>query len=34
MEYRARMLGGELSIAAPRRGGTLVRCRVPLRQRI
>ena len=30
MEYRARMLGGEISILAPRRGGTAITCRVPL----
>jgi PAS domain S-box-containing protein len=31
MEYRARMLGGELAITTPRRGGTRICCRVPLR---
>jgi hypothetical protein len=30
MEYRARMLGGELQIRTPRRGGTAVCCRVPM----
>jgi len=30
MEYRARMLGGELLIEAPRRGGTAICCCVPM----
>ncbi|MCC6170933.1 MAG: PAS domain S-box protein [Gammaproteobacteria bacterium] len=30
MEYRARMLGGELRLSTPRRGGTVVACRIPL----
>jgi PAS domain S-box-containing protein len=30
MEYRARMLGGELLIEAPRRGGTAICCCVPV----
>lgn len=31
MEYRARMLGGELGIRTPRRGGTAICCCVPLK---
>ncbi len=30
MEYRARMLGGELRVETPRRGGTAICCRVPM----
>lgn len=30
MEYRARMLGGTLQITSPPRGGTRIRCTVPL----
>ncbi len=32
MHYRARLIGGELSIEEPQSGGTVISCGIPLEQ--